>query len=356
MTLDFRQLNVASLNYNDIISSLKSFLRSEPTLKSLDYDNEGSAISMLCNILATGAAYNGVYAQFGYHESFLSTANLLESIFGIASNGSVLLEAKKSATVTNTVTISGTTLAAYTPFSAITPDGRTTFFFNLNEISPETTTTLTLYSGDNLTQYTDWDFDTQSITVPLTVDPRTISLYTTDTIGQETVWQRVDKTDFNRESGNYFTVLNTVNGYLVTANLPESLNIDGTETVYVRAITSNGSAGNGSVITMPSNITQLTFNNPSGGYNELSVELARAKVQFSISAENRCVTLADYENAILQSGISGTDDITKITVVNDEIPCRIKIFVDGLSQSNQDALMIYLGTRAVAGINLIYSQ
>lgn len=356
MTLDFKKLNVASLNYSDIISSLKSFLKSEPTLKSLDYDNEGSAISMLCNILATGVAYNGVYAQFGYHESFLSTANLLESIFGIASNSSVLLEAKKSAFVTNTVSVSGTSLPAYTPFSATTPSGRTTFFFNLTEIPANTTTSLTLYSGDSLTQYTDWDFNTQSLTVPLTVDPNTISLFTTDTAAQETVWERVDKTNFVREPGNYFTVLNTVNGYLVTANLPESVNIENTQIVYVRAINSNGSGGNGATISFPANVTPLTSNIPSGGYDTISVDLAKAKVQFSITAENRCVTLSDYENAILQSGIPGTDDISKITVSNSSVPCQIKIYVDGLNESRQNNLMIYLGTKAVAGINLIYSQ
>jgi hypothetical protein len=356
MTLDFKKLNVVSLNYNDIIRSLKNFLRSEPNLKSLDFDNDSSAISMICNILATGAAYNGVYAQFGYHESFLSTANLLESIFGLASNSSVLLEAKKSASVTNTVTVTGSTLAPYTPIQAITPDNSTIYFFNLKEVSPNTTTSLTLYSGLNLVQYTDWDFNTQSLTVPLTVDPSTISLYTTNVIGEETVWERVDKTDFNRDIGNYFTVLNTVNGYLVTAKLPESADIAADQTVYVRAITSNGVLGNNASLKLPSNLKFETFNTPTGGYDSLSVELARSKVQFSISAENRCVTLADYENAILQSGISGTDDISKITVANDTVPSRIKIFVQDLPENRKNELMIYLGTKAVAGINLIYSQ
>lgn len=356
MSLDFKKLNVASLNYTDIIGSLKTFLKAEPSLKNLDFDNEGSAISMLCNILATGVAYNGVYSQFGYHESFLSTANMLESIFGIASNGSVLLEAKQSASVTNTVTVSGTTLSAYTPISATTPDGTSVLFFNLETISPETTTTLTLYSGENITQYTDWDFDSQSIVLPLTVDPRTISLYSTDSIGEETTWIKVDKTDFSREMGNYFTVLNTVNGYLVTANLPESLPLDLSQTVYVRAVTSNGSKGNNSQLSNLSNLTFLTSNIPSGGYDTISVDQARAKVQFSLSAENRCVTLADYENAILQSLIPGTDDISKITVVNDNIPCQIKIYVDGLTETNINALMVYLGAKTVAGINLIYSQ
>jgi hypothetical protein len=283
MTLDFKKLNVVSLNYNDIIRSLKTFLRSEPNLKDLDFDNDSSAISMICNILATGAAYNGVYSQFGYHESFLSTANLLESIFGLASNSSVLLEAKKSAKVTNTVTVSGTTLAAYTPIEAITPTNSTIYFFNLKEVSPDTTTTLTLYSGTNLVQYTDWNFDTQSLTVPLTVDPETISLYTTNTIGEETVWERVDKTDFTRDVGNYFTVLNTVNGYLVTAKLPESLDIGRDQTVYVRAITSNGTVGNNASLNLPSNLTHVTF----GNYFNQPVNLPLSIVYLKLNCNNK---------------------------------------------------------------------
>ena len=355
MSLDFKKLNVASLNYNDIVNSLKNFLKAEPTLSSLDFDNESSATNLLCNVLATGAAYNGVYAQFGYSESFLSTANLLESIVGLASNGSVLLEVKKSAQVTNSVSVTGAGLSAYTPFNAVTPNGVNIFFFNTKGLTGGTTDTLTLFSGSVVVQYTDWDFNSQSMVVPLSVDPETINLYSVDVLGTETLWTRVNKSSFATGQGYYYTVLNTVNGYLVTANLPESLPIDSSETVYVRAVVSNGSEGNSAVITPVANITFLTNGSPTDGYNELTVDQARAKVQFSTSAEHRCVTLEDYENAIVQSGISGTEDKTKITVANTSIPCQIKIYVEDLSVDNQNALMIYLGTKAVAGVNLIYS-
>jgi hypothetical protein len=355
MTLDFKKLNVSSLNYADIMSSLKSFLKSEPKLSSLDFDNEGSAINLMCNILATGAAYNGVYAQFGYHESFLSTANLLQSIVGIASNNAVLLEVTKSANVTRSVTISGNTLSAYTPFNAVGIDGSNLFFFNTEGITANTTTTLKLYSGSQVAQYTNWDFNSQSMVIPLTVDPETVQLFSVDISGTETKWTRVDKTSFINGLGNYFSVLNTVNGYLVTANLPESLPISSSDTLYVRAIVSNGSLGNSAQITAPSNVTFLTSSLPSGGYDNLSVDTAKAKVQFSIAAESRCVTLEDYENAILQSGISGTDDATKITVANGSIPCQVKVYVDGLGIAGQNDLMTYLGTKAVAGVNVIYS-
>lgn len=355
MSLDFRKLNVSSLNYADIVTSLKKFLKNEPTLSSLDFDNESSATSLLCNILATGAAYNGVYAQFGYHESFLSTATLLSSVFGIASNSSVLLQAKKSAQTSRSVSVSGTDLEKYTVFNAVSINGSNIFFFNMKGLSAGTSDTLTLYSGYEVAQYTDWDFNTQSIVLPLTIDPETIHLYTVDTVGTETEWTKVDKTSFVREKDHYFTVLNTVNGYLVTANLPESIDIGLDQTVYVRAVVSNGIEGNQAQISSPSNVTFLTTTSVSGGYDSLSVDLAKAKAQFSITAENRCVTLEDYENAILSSGIEGTDDISKITVINSDIPCQIKIYVDGLSAANESALMVYLGKKSVAGINLLYS-
>lgn len=357
MSLNFKNLDVSSLDYSDIILSLKSFLKQEPTLKDLDFDNESSAVSLLCNILATGAAYNGIYAQFGYHESFLSTARLLESIVGLASNGSVLLEVKKSAVTSRSVSISGTELIPYTPFSATAIDGTNIFFFNIAGLSAGATDSLTLYSGIEAVEYTNWDFNTQSIVLPLTIDPATITLATVDPFGVTTNWTKVAKSDISSPSNSYyFTVLNTVNGYLVTTNLPESYSIPTADIVYVKAVTSNGSLGNNASITAPSNVTFLTTTTPSGGYDNISPDLAKAKVQFSLSSQKKCVTIEDYENAIVSSGIGGTSDIDDISVVNDTIPCRIKIYVDGLSASGQTELMLYLGQRAVAGINLIYSQ
>jgi hypothetical protein len=356
MSLNFKNLNVASLDYSEIILSMKSFLKQEPTLKDLDFDNDSSAISLLCNILATGVAYNGVYAQFGYRESFLSTANLLESIVGLASNSSILLEVKKSASTSRSVSISGTTLAAYTPFEATAVDGSSIFFFNIDGLSAGTTDSITLYSGYEVIQYTDWNFNTQSIVLPLTVDPQTISLATVDVYGNETKWTRIEKSDLASPANSYhFTVLNTVNGYLISANLPESYDIPTSDVVYVRAVVSNGSIGNSATITAPSNVTFLTTTTPNGGYDSLSTELARAKVQFAASSQHKCVTLEDYENAILASGISGTNNLTNITVTNGSVPCQIKVYVNGLSSVGQTELMLYLGQRAVAGINLIYS-
>jgi hypothetical protein len=358
MTLNFKNLNVASLDYTDIVDSLTTFLKNEPTLSDLDYDNKASAVNMLLNILATATAYNGVYAQFGYKESFLSTATLLPSIVGIASNSSVLLEVKKSAQTTRNVSALGTAIPAYSSFEATTTQGASTLFFNTEEIAAYAVgQTVTFYSGNEVAQYGDWDFNTQSITLPLTVDPETINLYVIDESNQTTTWERVDKSNpASTTTGYYYTVLNTVNGYLVTANLPESFEIPSSYTVFCRSIVSNGSEGNSATLSNATAISFLTTTDPSGGYDDISVELAKAKVQFAATSQHRCVTISDFENAITASGISGTSDINSITVANADEPSTIKIFVNDLSESNANTLIAYLSERSVAGINIIYSQ
>ena len=357
MSLNFKDLNVASLDYSDIVSSMTAFLKQEPSLSDLDYDNKASAINMLVNILATATAYNGVYSQFGYKESFLSTATLLQSVVGLASNSSILLEVKKSAQSTRNISVSGTTLPAFTAFPATTINGANTNFFNIEEVAANTIATVTLYAGSEVVQYGAWDFNTQSITLPLTVDPETIKLYSADIDGVLTTWERVDKTTISSPSiGNYYTVLNTVNGYLVTANLPNSNTLTTDLTVYCKAIVSTGSAANSARINSNTYASFVTTESPSGGYEDISVDLARAKVQFAANSEKRCVTISDFETAILVSGISGTDNIDNITVQNANEPCVIKIYVDGLQSANQNLLITYLSEMSVAGINLIYSQ
>lgn len=357
MSLNFKNLNVASLDYNQIISSLKSFLKAEPTLANLDYDNKASAVNMLLNILATATAYNGVYAQLGYKESFLSTATLLSSVVGLASNSSVLLEVKKSASTTRNVLVSGVTLEAYTPFSATSTNGASLVFYNKEEMSPYEVGSITLYSGNEVVQYGNWDYNTQSMTLPLTIDPNTVNLYSVDSSGNRVLWEQVDKSNpATSNTGYYFTVLNTVNGYLVTTNLPESFVLTTDYTVYCKAVISNGAAGNDSTLSLINSYASfLTESTPSGGYDDLNVGAARSKVNFAATSQHRCVTLNDYRDAILASSITASGP-SSITVQNADQPSTIKIFVSGLDENLVPTLMGYLSERSVAGINLIYSE
>lgn len=359
MTYQLKNLSVASLDFDDIKSSLITFLTNQPDLADIDFNNNTSTANLLINILSTVTAYNGVYAQFGYANSFATTTTLLPSLLGIAANSSVLISPVQSASTTRTVTPQGTTLEAYTTFQANTTKAAQTYFFNIDVVSAGTAKSITLYSGDQVVSYTNYDYATQSCELPYTVDPRTITFYeTTTNSGVVNTWTRVDKSSTAATGNNEtFTVINGPKGYIVTNNFASAKTISTTSTVLIKAVVSNGADANSAAITARSDVQFNTTGSPSGGYDLISVDKARASLLFQATGQQRCVTVSDYINAIMSSGISGTDDEDLITVkTNCCIPGTVDIYVDGLSAENQVSLMSYLNDKKPVGINLLYTQ
>jgi len=359
MTYQLQNLDVASLDFDDIKASLITFFKNQPDLSDIDFDNEASTANLLVNILATVTAYNGVYAQFGYTNSFATTTTLLKSLLGIAANNSVLIAPVQGASTTRTITASGTTLEDYTTFQATTSRGASTFFFNNTSIPTNTAASITLYSGNEVTSFTNYDYATQSCELPYTVDPRTISFYeTTTNSGVVNKWTRIDKSSTAAVgNNNTFTVINGPKGYIVTNNFVTARTITTSSTVLIKAVSSNGSVGNNASITQRSDVQFNTASAPTGGYDEISVPVARYKLLFNATGQERCVTVRDFINAILGSGITGTTDESLITVqTHCCIPGAVKIYVSGLSSTDQTLLMNYLNDRSVAGIQLLYQQ
>lgn len=358
MTYQIQNLDVASLDFDDIKTSLINFFKNQPDLADIDFDNEASTANLLVNILATVTAYNGVYAQFGYVNSFATTTTLLNSLLGIASNNSVLIAPVQGAVSTRTITASGTTLEDYTTFKATTSRGASTLFFNIASVPTNTAASISLYSGNEVTSFTNYDYKSQSCELPYTIDPRTVSFYETVTnSGVVTKWTRVEKGSTALTGNqNTFTVINGPKGYIVTNNFPSARTISTSSTVLVKAVASNGSEGNNASIGQRSDVQFNTSSAPTGGYDEISVPVARYKLLFNATGQDRCVTIRDYINAILGSGISGTDTESNITVqTHCCIPGAVKIYVSGLSSENQTLLMSYLNDKAVAGVQLMYT-
>ena len=357
MTYQLKNLNVASLDFSDIKSSLTAFFNNQPELKDIDFANNASTANLILNILSTVTAYNGIYAQYGYVNSFATTTTLLPSILGIAANNSVLIAPSESATCTRTVTAAGATLYPYTSFKAKTTTGADTFFFNIDTVNSGVSKSLKLYSGSEVVSYTNYDYNTQSCELPYTVDPNTISFYE-NVNGSSTYseWTRVDKSSTGMVGNNKtFTVINGPKGFIVTNNFVSALEIGTSNSVLIKAVTSNGTSGNNAAITARSDVTFVTNAIPSGGSSQISVTEARCRLLFKATGQDRCVTINDFINAILSSSIPGTSDSTLITVATDCcIPGTVNIYVTGLSSNNQSLLLSYLNARSVAGINLVY--
>ena len=73
-----KKLEVTDLDFDDIKTNLKKFLRQQDQFA--DYDFEGSAMSSLLDVLAYNTHYNAVYANVLANEMFLDSADLRNSI------------------------------------------------------------------------------------------------------------------------------------------------------------------------------------------------------------------------------------------------------------------------------------
>jgi hypothetical protein len=136
--------------------------------------------NMLLQILATATAYNGVYAQFGYTNSWPVTANMVEGVLAAASLSSILIPYTQSASCSATLSTTYTGGALrYTTFNGQGSNGALIYFYNIDPI-PATGVgySTNLYAGSGTAIYTNYDYTTQSCIIPKEVDPRTISFYT----------------------------------------------------------------------------------------------------------------------------------------------------------------------------------
>ena len=86
-------ITTTQLDFNNIKTSLKTFLAAKPEFK--DYNFEGSGLSNILDVLAYNTHYNGLLANFALNESFLNTAQLRSSI---VSHAQTLGYAPRSAT------------------------------------------------------------------------------------------------------------------------------------------------------------------------------------------------------------------------------------------------------------------
>jgi hypothetical protein len=106
-------LQITNLDFTSIKSSLKTFLSQQDTLK--DYNFDGSALSVLVDLLAYNTQYNAYYLNMIANEMFLDSAVLRNSV------------------------VSHAKMLNYTPKSAVAP--KATINLTVNEV---TTSTLTL--------------------------------------------------------------------------------------------------------------------------------------------------------------------------------------------------------------------
>lgn len=74
--------NLTALDFEDIKSSIKSYLRTRPEFT--DYDFEGSSLSYLIDLLSYNSYYSAFMANMSMNEAFLSSSTVRDNVVNIA--------------------------------------------------------------------------------------------------------------------------------------------------------------------------------------------------------------------------------------------------------------------------------
>lgn len=119
-------LNVSELNFDDIKTSLKTYLRSQTEFS--DYDFDSSTLSILLDVLAYNTYHNSFYLNMVGNEMFLDSAQLRNSVVSRAKMLNYVPRSARGATAALSAVITpddsptGVTVPANTQFTS-TIDG-----------------------------------------------------------------------------------------------------------------------------------------------------------------------------------------------------------------------------------------
>lgn len=398
------QIQLGSLDYDEIRNELKTFLSDQEELK--DYNFDGSIISTIVDLMAYNTMYYAFYSNMQANEAFLDTAQRTESLISLAKPLGYVVPHRKSATTQ--ITLTGTSSSSNVTFgryelrlTGSDPSGTTRVFYNLEPITLSSSATPsavgTFYEAKELVldAPVNVDIDSQKFTIfDTTVDPIGIRVKVN---GRE--WRKQDgiDADLNSLSEVYF-VEPSKDGYVIRMGgltEIESGQIIGKgvgpgDIVEVTYFSSNGSLGNnitGIFGNSNVNIQTAEANSlSSGGVNSPNPDTIKFFAPRFFATQNRAVTAEDYrtigssllglENDASKINVFGGDDLGNLahltytseegTAITDPesgiaVGSAGEVYVSYLnpdetipSASEQGIFFNQLKTKSVAGLSLKY--
>ena len=346
-------LNVTELDFEDIKSNLKNFLKKQTVFN--DYDFDGSGLNVLLDVLAYNTHYNAMAAHLSLNEAFLDSAQIRGNAVSRARMLGYVPSSQLSpkATVNIVVDVSNETgtkpanlaLPRGTKLST-TLDGETFQFVTLSTQTAKLTSDTYTYtdveiaegSFNSIKYRIDNDISNQKFQIPhKNVD--TSTLRTRVQANEEstsfdiytlfTTLLNVDsttKTYHLQENSNGFYEIYFGDG--VTGAKPTNNNIVTLDYVFSSGVEANGS----NIFTMTdsvggfSEITVSTVSNASGGADQETLESIRFNAPLTFTSQNRAVTSDDYR-AIIQREFSNISAISTWGGEDQAVPDYGKIFI-----------------------------
>jgi hypothetical protein len=318
------QLRVTELDFDQIKVNLKEFLRTKSEFT--DYDFDGSALSVIIDLLAYNTHYNAVIANMLIQELFLDTAVKRQSISLIAKRMGYMPRSYRAPKAVVDLEVfpvgnpSSLTLGKNAKFTAQLEN-----FENANFITRDAITIVPnglgryifedvpVYEGDNnVFRYVVTNPVVQQFEIPsIFVDTTLVRVYVQESIGSTNVveWSNANSlVDINSTSKVYFIKLNENLKYEVyfgDDSFGKSV-IPGNVIVIDYVATNGPVANNVSKITFSGSVngnnnTQTTVVTPSfGGSLPETNDQIRTNAQRNVMVQNRAVTESDYISIINQ--------------------------------------------------------
>jgi len=357
-----KRLSVSEIDFEDIKSNLKSYLRDQDEFR--DYDFEGSALGTLVDILAYATHYNAVNANLGINETFLDTAQFRGSVVGHARQLGYTPKSSSAPTAVVDITVNNPSSQSLTlpkGFRLKSKIGNTTYNFvtdqeystsnavfesvSILEGSVKTVEYLYDVRGNEKILIPDRNADTSTLLVEV-FDSPTSSTYDVYTPAKEI-------TSISAESEIYFISENPDGLYEVTFGdgvIGKAL--QNNNLVRIEYISTNREEANGArVFTTTesiegnSNLTITTTQPARGGEGKERIDEIRFNAPLTFASQNRAVTPQDFE-AIIRENFSNLDSVNVWGGEDNDPPVYGKVFIsvkpqnsDLLSRAERDQIL-----------------
>ena len=330
-------LRIAELDFDQIKSNLKTYLKAQNEFT--DYDFEGSGLATLIDILAYNTHYNAYLANMVVNEMFLDSAVKRSSAVSIAKHlGYTPVSARGAVANLDIVVTNPTglpsvlTMDRYTPFTS-TVDGSTYTFLTTEAKTANRVGTTYTFAGVDVTEGTllsysyavadttpnakyeipneNADTTTLKVSVQTSASDTTTSTYTLVT----------DITGVSELSKVYFLEQNPLGKYQIYFGdgvIGKSLSAG--NIITIQYMVSSGAGVNvsgtisqtftaGGTIGGSSNISTTVNSNSTGGADAESITSIKFNAPRVNASKNRAVTSTDYESLIL-ANYAGAESVS----------------------------------------------
>lgn len=315
-----RRIKVDELNFDDIKTNLKNFLKGQTQFK--DYNFDGSGLSVLLDTLAYNTHYNALYNNMAINEMFLDSASKRDSVVSIAKMLGYTPSSSRCASATVNITIKGVTtadnlLVLPAKFKFTTSvDGVTYTFMTTEEVVTEYNVGLSSFIFKNVA-IKEGVFQTEKYIVEPTVrikisnkncDTTTLKVYVNDSTGTGSAIKYTMAEDILTLTGNstvYF-LKELEDGlyeiYFGDGSLGKK--IQNGNVVTMTYLTTNGDVANGCSYFNPDltsglgTVSVKTVTKALGGSKPESIDSIKFNAPRAYSMQNRAVTEEDYKSLI----------------------------------------------------------